>query len=47
MQKNIADEKEKRKKEMLNNAQKITPTVSPEGGVRAKIEGRQNHKRNH
>lgn len=45
LQKSLAEEKEK-KKEMLANAQKITPTISPEGGTRAKIENRQNHKRN-
>ena len=39
-------DEEKKRKEMLNNVQKITPTISPEGGVRSKIEGRQNHKRN-
>ena len=39
-------EQERKKKEMLSNAQKITPTISPEGGLRSKIEGRQNHKRN-
>ena len=46
LQKSLAEEKEKKKKEMLANAQKITPTISPEGGTRAKIENRQNHKRN-
>ena len=38
--------KAKKKKEMLANAQKITPTISPEAGVRAKMESRQNYKRN-
>ena len=45
LQKNLAEEKEKKKKEMLANAQKITPTISPEAGVRAKMESRQNYKR--
>ena len=31
---------------MISNAQKITPTISPEGGVRSKFENRQNYKRN-
>ena len=46
LQKNLAEEKERKKKESLANAQKITPTISPEAGVRAKIESRQNFKKN-
>ena len=46
LQKNLAEERERKKKEMISNAQKITPTISPEGGVRSKFESRQNFKRN-
>ena len=40
----LAEEKEKKNREIM--AQKITPTISPEGGVRAKIESKQNYKKN-
>ena len=43
LQKKIKEEKEK--KELLSNAQKLTPTISPEGGVRGKYECRQSHKK--
>ena len=36
---------EKKQKELLANSQKITPTISPEGGARGKYETRQNHKK--
>ena len=42
----LAEEKERKKKEIMENAQKITPTISPEAGARAKYESRQFHKRN-
>ena len=35
----------KEEKELLANAQKLTPTISPEGGVRGKYESRQSHKK--
>lgn len=46
LQKALEEEKERKKRELQNNAQKITPTISPEGGVRAKIQNQQNRKRN-
>ena len=35
----------KEEKELLANAQKLTPTISPEGDVRGKYESRQSHKK--
>ena len=46
LQKTLAVERERKKKEIMANAQKITPTISPESGARAKYESRQNHKKN-
>ena len=40
------EEKVKKRKEMLNNAQKLKPIIIIEGGVSSKIGGRQNYKRN-
>ena len=37
----IEKEKEKKKKEKESNSKNVTPTISPEGGVRSKFEGRQ------
>ena len=39
-------EKEKKKKEKESNSKNVTPTISPEGGVRSKFEGRQRTKIN-
>ena len=39
-------EKEKKKKEKESSSKNVTPTISPEGGVRSKFEGRQRTKIN-
>ena len=41
----LKEEKEKKQKEFIVNTQKITPTISPEGGVRGKYESRQTYKK--
>ena len=46
LQKTLEEIKEKQKQEALNNNDKKTPTISPEGNLRAKIQNYQNHKRN-
>ena len=45
LQKKILEEKEKEKKKKESNSKNVTPTISPEGGVRSKFEGRQRIKK--